>query len=329
MPGQVSPNFGMTRLPDVTTQREIAPARTEFDNQALMNLAIQFPDLAAPVISSIKNAKDLTKQDKADLIKIGRGEVVYDPVKNEYVAQGLAEQPKPVDVGGDLDAQSLADYNKSFNDIGPQERQAVINKVNSERTNRAKASAVQLPPAAKSVLAADEKTIEGLFANANSARTIASQTRNINSLLGSKPGGGLIKLSADAQNFLGIKSPEAGVNQAVQALATQAAVGIRTPGSGSTSDLEFNAYRAVFPSLATSNEGRQLMSMIAEANAKRMSKLADWARTNIKNDTFTYEGLADFDNSLGRAVSADIDKRVKALTGAKGSASGWSAEEVK
>jgi hypothetical protein len=329
MPGQVSPNFGMTRLPDVTTQREIAPARTEFDNQALMNLAMQFPDLAAPVISSIKNAKDLTKQDKADLIKIGRGEVVYDPTTNQYVAQGLAEQPKPVDVGGDLDAQSLADYNKSFNDIGPQERQAVINKVNSERTNRAKASAVQLPPAAKSVLAADEKTIEGLFANANSARTIASQTRNINSLLGSKPGGGLIKLSADAQNFLGIKSPEAGVNQAVQALATQAAVGIRTPGSGSTSDLEFNAYRAVFPSLATSNEGRQLMSMIAEANAKRMSKLADWARTNIKNDTFTYEGLADFDNSLGRAVSADIDKRVKALTGAKGSASGWSAEEVK
>jgi len=123
------------------------------------------------------------------------------------------------------------------------------------------------------------------------------------------------KLNADLQNFLGITGKEANVNQAVTAVANKAATEIRTPGSGSTSDLEFGAYRAAFPSLATSRQGRELMVEIAEANAKRNSKLADWARINVKQGTFSYEGLAAYDNSLGRAVSVDIENKVKALTG--------------
>jgi hypothetical protein len=152
MPGQVSPNFGMTRLPDVTTQREIAPARTEFDNQALMNLAMQFPEQAAPLISSIKSAKDLTKQDKADLIKIGRGEVVYDPTTNQYVAQGLGEEKKPKDFGNDLESiatSNFAPYGRTFNELNPKEQQEAINLANANRRSVAAAGVPSQQPGFK------------------------------------------------------------------------------------------------------------------------------------------------------------------------------------
>jgi hypothetical protein len=166
----------------------------------------------------------------------------------------------------------------------------------------------------KALLDVDKGTIEGLVASTNSARSIANQTRTINSLIGSQPGSGAIKLTADLQNFLGVNTPTANVNQAVQAIATKAATEIRTPGSGSTSDLEFGAYRSSFPSLATSKEGRDIMVKIAEANATRNAKLSDWARKQYQAGTFSYEGLAAEDNRLGRAVSPEIEARVKQLT---------------
>jgi hypothetical protein len=167
----------------------------------------------------------------------------------------------------------------------------------------------------KAILDVDKGTIEGLVASTNSARSIANNTRTINSLIGNQQGSGAIKLTADLQNFLGIDTPTANVNQAVQAIATKSATEIRTPGSGSTSDLEFGAYRSTFPSLATSKEGRDIMVKIAEANATRNAKLSDWARKQYQAGTFSYEGLAAYDNSLGLAVSNDIKKRVDELTG--------------
>ena len=86
MPDQVAPNFGMTRLPDVTSQRQIAPAKTEFDNQALMNLAIQFPEQAAPIISSIKGAKELTSAPKRNTATIGNNLIDVDTQKVLYSA---------------------------------------------------------------------------------------------------------------------------------------------------------------------------------------------------------------------------------------------------
>lgn len=166
----------------------------------------------------------------------------------------------------------------------------------------------------KAILDVDKGTIEGLVSSTNSARNIANNTRTINSLIGSQQGSGAIKLTADLQNFLGVNTPTANVNQAIQAIATKAATEIRTPGSGSTTDLEFGAYRATFPSLATSKEGRDIMIKIAEANATRNAKLSDWARKQYQAGTFSYEGLAAYDNSLGQAVSNDIKKRVEELT---------------
>jgi len=176
---------------------------------------------------------------------------------------------------------------------------------------------INMPNPNKAILDVDKDTLTGLVASTNSARSIANQTRTINSLIGDQQGSGAIKLTSDLQNFLGINTPTANVNQAVQAIATKAATEIRTPGSGSTSDLEFGAYRSAFPSLATSKAGREIMVKIAEANAARNAKLSDWTRKNIQQGTFSYEGLAAYDNSLGQAVGNDIKKRVEELTATK------------
>jgi len=167
---------------------------------------------------------------------------------------------------------------------------------------------------AKAILDVDKGTIEGLVSSTNSARNIANNTRTISSLIGNQQGSGAIKLTADLQNFLGVKTPTANVNQVIEAIATKGATEIRTPGSGSTSDLEFGAYKSAFPSLATSKEGRDIMVKIAEANATRNAKLSDWARKQYQAGTFSYEGLAAEDNRLGRAVSPEIEARVKQLT---------------
>jgi hypothetical protein len=172
----------------------------------------------------------------------------------------------------------------------------------------------QMPNPNKVLLDVDKGTLEGLVGSTNSARSIANNTRTISSLIGNQQGSGAIKLTANLQNFLGINTPTANVNQVIDAIATKGATEIRTPGSGSTSDLEFGAYKAAFPSLATSKEGRDVMVQIAEANAIRNAKLSDWARKNIQSGTFSYEGLANYDNSLGQAVSDNVKKRFDELT---------------
>jgi len=184
---------------------------------------------------------------------------------------------------------------------------------------KAPKTTIQMPNPAKEILDVDKETLKGLVASTNSARSIANQTRIIDAAIGNAGGSGVIKLSADVQNYLGIPSQEANVNQLVNAIATKGATEIRTPGSGSTSDLEFGAYRSAFPTLATSQAGRQLMVKIANANAIRNAKLSDWARKNVQSGTFSYEGLGAYDNSLGNAVSEDIKKQVEDLQ-AKGSA---------
>jgi hypothetical protein len=179
---------------------------------------------------------------------------------------------------------------------------------------KAPKTTIQMPNPNKVLLDVDKGTLEGLVGSTNSARSIANNTRTISSLIGNQQGSGAIKLTANLQNFLGINTPTANVNQVIDAIATKGATEIRTPGSGSTSDLEFGAYKAAFPSLATSKEGRDVMVQIAEANAIRNAKLSDWARKNIQSGTFSYEGLANYDNSLGQAVSDNVKKRFDELT---------------
>jgi len=171
---------------------------------------------------------------------------------------------------------------------------------------------VKMPEKEKMMLESDIKTLDSLVSASNAARSIATKTQDIDAILGDMPGGGVVKLSADLQAYLGLSTEQAEKTQIVQAIATKGATEIRAPGSGSTSDLEFNAYRTAFPTLATTAQGRKLMVRMANASATRSSKLADWARTRMQEGTFSYEGLREYDDSLGKVITADLKKALDA-----------------
>lgn len=141
---------------------------------------------------------------------------------------------------------------------------------------------------------------------AASARKLANDSRIISNLLKGSGGGRLIKLTTDLQRDFGFDSDRVSANDLANALATRGAVQIRAPGSGATSDLEFKSYLQAFPSLANSERGRELMATYAEAFAKRSARLADHARKLIREDRYSEEEIARFDESLGPILGEDF-----------------------
>lgn len=141
---------------------------------------------------------------------------------------------------------------------------------------------------------------------ASSARKLANDSRVISNLLKGTSGGRLIKLTTELQRDFGFDSDRVSANDLANALATRGAVQIRAPGSGATSDLEFKSYLQAFPSLANSERGRELMATYAEAFAKRSARLADHARKLIREDRYSEEEIARFDESLGPILGEDF-----------------------
>lgn len=141
---------------------------------------------------------------------------------------------------------------------------------------------------------------------ASSARKLANDSRIISNLLKGAGGGRLIKLTTELQRDFGFDSDRVSANDLANALATRGAVQIRAPGSGATSDLEFKSYLQAFPSLANSERGRELMAKYAEAFAKRSARLADHARKLIREDKYSEEEIARFDESLGSILGEDF-----------------------
>ena len=143
-------------------------------------------------------------------------------------------------------------------------------------------------------------------AAAASARAVAKDTRVITDLLRGKSGGAVIKLTTDVAKNLGFSTETVTANDLANALATKAAVQIRPAGSGSTSDIEFKSFVASIPSLSNSEGGRELMAKYSEAFAKRAAKLADHARKLIRDDKYSEEEIARFDESLGPMLDKDF-----------------------
>jgi hypothetical protein len=147
--------------------------------------------------------------------------------------------------------------------------------------------------------------IASLNEEAASARNIAQASETINNLLKGTGGGGLVKLTADAQRFLGVRSDTASRDDLAQALATQTAVGVRATGSGATSDLEFKAYLSAVPSLARTEDGRQFMADYARRRARRAAQLADYAQKLAVDNRYSEIALQDYDEKLGALLTED------------------------
>jgi hypothetical protein len=141
---------------------------------------------------------------------------------------------------------------------------------------------------------------------AASARQLARDSRVISNLLKGKGGGAAIKLTTDLMRNFGFETDTVAANDLANALATRGAVQIRAPGSGGTSDLEFRSYLQAFPSLSNTERGRELMAKYAEAFAKRSARLADHARKLIREDRYSEEEIARFDESLGPILGDDF-----------------------
>jgi hypothetical protein len=153
---------------------------------------------------------------------------------------------------------------------------------------------------------------------ASSSRNFAQAATTVNSLLKGKGGGDIVKLGTALAKDLGLKNEQVSANDLAQSLATRAAVGVRQPGSGSTSDIEFKAYMSAVPSLSNSEPGRAFMAEGAEAFAKRNAKLADKARQLYKKGEYSDTAIAEYDNSLGPVINQSaLDNIIKGSAPAK------------
>jgi hypothetical protein len=164
----------------------------------------------------------------------------------------------------------------------------------------------------------DSERVGEFSSAASSSRNFAQAASTVNSLLAGKGGGEIVKVGTALAKDLGLKNEQVSANDLAQSLATRAAVGVRQPGSGSTSDIEFKAYMSAVPSLSNSEPGRAFMAEGAEAFAKRNAKLADKARELYKKGQYSDTAIAEYDNSLGPVINQSaLDKIIQAPGTAK------------
>lgn len=103
--GQVSPNFGMTKLPDVTTQVQTSPSQQTLNKDALMAMVASGDPRATAYLTGLKTLKEVTTPAKADLVKVGAEEGIYDPNKQEWIRNPVAKAEK-----GTTDYQNWTTY---------------------------------------------------------------------------------------------------------------------------------------------------------------------------------------------------------------------------
>ena len=192
---------------------------------------------------------------------------------------------------------------------GPQ-IEAVNKRIEAEKKSTASAGAAKLTVQDKrndlSLRELDIPRAKEFSESAASARRFAADAEVIANLLRGKGGGTLVKVAADVARSFGLKSDTITANDLANSLSTRGAVAIRAPGSGSTSDIEFKAYLEAFPSLSNSEPGRDLMAKYAKEFSKRSSLLADHARKLIRDDKYSEEEIARYDESLGKVLTDEF-----------------------
>jgi hypothetical protein len=161
------------------------------------------------------------------------------------------------------------------------------------------------------------KAVEGYFDRAGSARQMAIASSTVADILENSGGGKAVQIGTDLSRALGLgdKGTIAAADAAA-ALVTQTAVKVRPEGSGSTSNIEFEAYRQSVPSLANSPQGRRFMATINNSFADRNELLADYAADLYEQGKFSLKAMREFDKSLGPILPPDFKAQVDAIKGA-------------
>lgn len=103
-PGQVAPNFGLTRLPDVTQRVMTAPEQQVLNPQALQQAIFSGDPRANQLLTGIKTLRELSSQPERKTAVVGKtlvdtstGQVVY-----EAPTEAKARQTREVDAGNKI-----------------------------------------------------------------------------------------------------------------------------------------------------------------------------------------------------------------------------------
>ena len=169
----------------------------------------------------------------------------------------------------------------------------------------------------KNLAEIDKGVVENLTNQAVSARQFATSATQINELLKGKGGGKLVQLTADTAKTLGLNTDTVTANDLAKSLVVQTAVKVRPPGSGATSNIEFEAYINAVPSLANSESGRALMADANNRFAQRAEKIADFSRNLYKKNEFNLTAVQEYDAKLGAVLPKDFYEKVSKVPKSK------------
>jgi hypothetical protein len=176
---------------------------------------------------------------------------------------------------------------------------------------------VQVMPTEKNLAEIDKGVVENLTNQAVSARQFATSATQINELLKGKGGGKLVQLTADTAKTLGLQTDTVTANDLAKSLGVQTAVKVRPPGSGGTSNIEFEAYISAVPSLANSEAGRDLMADANRRFAERAEKIADFSRNLYKKNEFSLTSIQEYDAKLGAVLPKDFYEKANSIPKSK------------
>lgn len=185
---------------------------------------------------------------------------------------------------------------EAFQKMKPEEQKAFIS------FKQASAPTTTFSLSEKGIDKIDTERVGEFSSAAAQARNFATQAGAVNALLKGKGGGEMVKVGADIAKTFNLKSDTVTANDLANSIAVRGATGLRAPGSGSTSDLEFRSFISAFPSLSNSESGRELMAKGAEAFAKRSALLSDKARQLYKAGKYSDAEIAAYDSQLGAVL---------------------------
>lgn len=240
-------------------------------------------DMAAPeTVAALR--ENLPKTPQLDVNKLIQAISIVDPVEG---AKLLMKEDKVPDAIKQFQA---------FQKMNPAEQKEFLN-FKSASTPKTTISLSE-----KGLNEIDAARVGEFSASASQARNFATQAAAVNSLLKGKGGGEMVKVGADIAKTFNLKSDTVTANDLANSIAIRGATGLRAPGSGSTSDMEFKSFISAFPSLSNSEPGRALMAKGAEAFAKRSALLSDKARELYKAGKYSDAAIAAYDSELGAVL---------------------------
>jgi len=162
------------------------------------------------------------------------------------------------------------------------------------------------------LLKIDEDAVAQFVGNAGVASNFARDAAAIEQLLRGKGGGAVVSLTTRLKEFAGIQDDTVTAQTLARSLQTRGATQLRAPGSGSTTDFEMRAFLDSFPQLTQTENGRALLAKYSTRFAERQRKLADHARNLLKENKYSLQEMARFDNELGEILGDDIKELIGA-----------------